>query len=110
MITILSKNYGTQKIDLETFNPMSASKESTIWHIIEHMFNLWFDHNTQPGAPMARDIKGMYEGEADQPAIYIKAGAIRQGIENFLEEVKESGKKVFNTRDIMNMDIEAAFE
>lgn len=109
-ISIISKNYGSQSINIETFNPQFASSESTIFKIIEHIFNQWFDYNTQPGAPMAKDIRGMYLGEADQPAIYSKKGAIRQGIENFIEEVKEKGLKVINTKQVMQMDIESAFE
>lgn len=108
-VSILSKNYGNQTIDLENFNPMYASVESTIFKVIEHIFNEWFDHNTQPGAPMGKDIQGMYYGECDQPAIYSKKGAIRQGIENFVECVRESGKKVVSTKDIVKMDIESAF-
>ena len=109
MITISSKNYGTQKIYIDSFNPMMASIESPIFKIIEHIFDEWFSHNTEPGAPMSSDIIGMYEGEADQPAIYSKKGAIRQGIENMIEEIKESGKKFITTKDIVKMDIESAF-
>ena len=108
-LTILSKQYGTQKINLETFAPHMAATSSTVFQIVEHMFNEWFAHNTQPGAPKGRDIVGMYEGECDQPPIYSKKGAIRQGIENLIEEVKESGRQLITTKDILKMDIESAF-
>jgi len=109
-IKVISKLYGSQFINIETFNPLMASTDSTIFKIIEHIFNDWYDHNTQPGAPLARDIQGMYYGEGDQPAIYSKKGAIRQGIENFIEEVKEANQTIFTTNDILKMDIETAFE
>ncbi len=108
--TIISKNYGKQTINIETFNPMFASKDSTIFKIVEHVFEQWFSHNTQPGAPMAKDIKGMYFGECDQPAIYSINGAIRQGIENLIEEIKERDLHTVTTAQILKMDIECAFE
>jgi hypothetical protein len=108
-ITILSKNYGSQVIDTDTFVARFAATNSTIFKIIEHIFDEWFEYSTQPGAPMNKDIQGMYYGECDQPAIYSKKGAIRQAIENLIEEVTESGKKLLTTKDIVKMDIEAAF-
>jgi hypothetical protein len=110
-LTILSKNYGSQVIDTENFDAWFASASSTIFQIVEHIWNEWFTHNTQPGAPMSKDIQGMYYGECDQPAIYSKKGAIRQGIENIIEYVTESEKPsmVLNTRDILKIDVESAF-
>ena len=110
-ISIVSKNYGNQTINTENFSAHMASTGSTIFQVIEHIFNEWFSYNTQPGAPMGKDIIGMYEGECDQPAIYSKKGAIRQGIENLIEAMLETGKDsvVLNTRQIMALDIEAAF-
>ena len=110
-ISIVSKNYGNQTIDTDNFNPSMASTSSTIFQVVEHIFNEWFSYNTQLGAPMAKDIVGMYEGECDQPAIYSKKGAIRQGIENLIEAAQEMGKSsiILNTRQITNLDIESAF-
>jgi len=108
-VSIISKNYGNQTINLDSFNPMCAAMDSSIFKIIEYIFDKWYDYNTQPGAPMCKDIEGMYYGEGDQPAIYSKKGAVRQGIENMIEEIRESGKKVVTTADILKMDIEAAF-
>lgn len=109
--TIISKNYGTQSIDTEKFNPQLASTESTIFKVVEHIFNEWFDHNTQPGAPLGKDIEGMYYGECDQPPIYSKKGAIRQGIENVIEHLIDTGKEYckLTTRDLQKIDVEAAF-
>lgn len=109
-ISIISKKYGSQKIDLNNYNPMAASYESPIFKMIEHIFDEWFAYRTQPGAPMAKDIKGMYHGEEGQPAIYHKRGAIVGGIENMIEEIKELGKSLITTKDLIKMDIEAAFE
>lgn len=109
IVTILSKQYGSQKINLETFAPHMAPTSCTAFKVVEHMFDQWYEHNTQPGAPMGKDIIGMYEGEGDQPAIYSKKGAIRQGIENLIEEVRESGRQLITTKDVLKMDIEAAF-
>lgn len=109
-LSIISKNYGSQTINLDTFEPRLASVNSPIFKIVEHMFNEWYDHSTQPGAPMCKDIEGMYFGECDQPAIYSVKGAIRQGIENLIEEAKERDFKVLNTAQIMKLDIECAFE
>lgn len=110
-VTIISKNYGTQVIDTDTFDAGYASTSSTIFKVIEHIFNEWFEYRTQPGAPMNKDILGMYEGECDQPAIYSKKGAIRQAIENMIEELLEDGKEAIRltTAQIVKMDIEAAF-
>lgn len=109
-VTIISKNYGSQKIDTNSFNPLLASKESVVYKIVRHLFDEWYSHNTQPGAPMAKDIRGMYFGEADQPAIYSVSGAIRQGIENLIEEIKDQNLSVVTTARIVKMDIECAFE
>jgi hypothetical protein len=111
-ITIVSKLYGRQTIDTDNFIASYASTSSTVFQVIEHIFNDWFDYNTQPGAPMGRDIEGMYYGEGDQPAIYSKKGAIRQGIESLIELLQETEKPsvIVTTKDIMKMDIEAAFE
>jgi len=109
-IKIISKLYGTQIVNIDTYNPLMASVDSPVFKIIEHIFNDWYAHNTQPGAPMAKDIEGMYYGEGDQPAIYSKKGAIRQGIENLIEEVKELNKSIITTKDIQLMDIESAFD
>lgn len=108
--TIISKNYGSQKIDINNFNVLSLPTNCTIFKIIEHMFNDWFEHNTQPGAPLGKDIEGMYFGEGDQPAIYSKKGAIQQGVEVLVELLLESPKSVITTKDIMRMDIECAFQ
>lgn len=109
-LTIISKNYGSQSINVDTFNPEMASASSTVFKIVEHMFNEWFDHNTQPGAPLAKDIEGCYFGYCDQPAMYSKKGAIRQGIENLIQEAIELGKSILTTKDILKMDIECAFD
>lgn len=79
---------------------------------MEHLFDDWFAYRTQPGAPMGKDIQGMYLGELDQPAIYSKRGAIVQAIENLIEIAQESGKEsvIYNTRQLQQLDIECAFE
>ena len=111
-ITVVSKNYGSQSINTDTFSPHLVSTGSTIFKIVEHLFNDWYDHHTQPGAPMRKDIEGMYYGEGDQPAIYGKRGAIIGGIENLIEACQEMDKPIviLNTKQISNLDIECAFE
>ncbi len=110
-LTIKSKNYGTQVItDVENFAAETASKNSTVFLIVKHIFNEWYNYNTQPGAPMAKEIPGMYFGECDQPAIYTVTGAIYGGIQNLIEIALEEGKSFLTTKDIMKMDIECAFE
>lgn len=109
-LTIISKNYGKQSINIESFVPEYASTDSTVFKIVEHIFNEWFDYNTQPGAPLAKDIKGCYFGYCDQPAIYSKKDAIRQGIDNLIQEAIELGKTILTTKDILKMDIECAFD
>lgn len=110
-ISILSKKYGNQTINTEDYNPHTAGTNTPAFKIVEDIFNEWFDHSTQPGAPMGRDIIGMYEGEGDQPAIYTKTGAIRQGIENLITEAEETDKPtiILNEGQIQKFDIEAAF-
>ncbi len=109
-IKIISKNYGNQEIDTDIYKPTLAAPESPVFKIIEHIFNTWYDHNTQPGAPMGKDIKGMYYGEGDQPPIYTRKGAIRQGIEAMIQEAQDNNRTLLNTRDILKMDIESQFE
>lgn len=58
---------------------------------------------------MAKDLEGMYYGECDQPAIYTKRGAIIQAIEDMIELAKETGKTRITSRDLIIMDLEAAW-
>lgn len=109
-LTVISKNYGNQTINTDTYIPEYAACDTPLFKIIEHIFSEWYNHNTQPGAPMGKDIQGMYFGEGDQPAIYSVKGAIRQGIQNLIDLAVESGKQIFNTADIVKLDIESAFE
>jgi hypothetical protein len=109
-VTVISKYFGSQVIDTDNFYPAFAPVNSPVFKMIEYLFNRWFDHNTQPGAPGHREIRGMYYGETGQPAIYSKMGAIRHGIEILLEEISERGLEVVTTKDIMTFDIECAFE
>lgn len=83
-----------------------SSLSHPIFQAVEKRFNEWFDHNTQPGAPMGKDIEGMYYGECDQPVIYSKKGAIRQAIEEMQIEAEETGKPIL----ISSFDVEASFE
>lgn len=107
-VSIISKNYGRQTIDSD--NTFSVFNEnSTVFKIVEHLFNEWFKHNTEPGAPMRESIEGMYYGDCDQPATCDIRGAIEDGIEIALEEIRTLGKKVISTKDFLNMDIESAF-
>jgi hypothetical protein len=109
-LQIITKNYGTQNIDTNMFDENFVSKNSTIYKIVEHLFNEWYEYNTQDGSPMGSDYKGMYNGECDQPAIYIKSGAIRDGISVLISEAIELGKSVLTTKEIVKFDIESAFE
>lgn len=109
-ITVKSTKFGIQQINLDEFDPSMASPSSAIFKEIEAMFDKWFEHSTAPGAPMGRDILGMYNGEGDQPAIYSRRGAIIQGIETFIELAQDAAKPVITTQDILAMDIETAFE
>jgi hypothetical protein len=109
-LVIISKNYGNQNIDTNTFDELSVSRFSTIYRIVEHIFNEWYEDSTESGRPLCNDIKGMYEGEYDQPPIYGKVGAIRDGISILIQEAIELGKSVITTKDIITFDIECAFE
>ena len=107
LIRVVSKNYGVQEIDLETFNP-ARCKGSTIYQVVQHIFQSWYDYMTEPGAP--GEYQAKYCGDIDQPAIYDVHGAIVQGVETFIEIAQETGIRVWNTRQISALDIEAAFE
>lgn len=109
-VTIKSKMYGFQTINIDTFDANRVSSDSTIFKVVEHLFNDWFEHNTQPGAPCGKDIEFCYYGDSDEPAVYSKRGAIIQGIEEIIEFVRDSGRQLITTKDILNMDIEAAFQ
>ena len=109
-LKIITQNYGTQNIDTDIFDENSESQNSTIYKIVEHIFNEWYDYNTQDGSPMGNDYKGMYNGEYDQPPIYMKSGAIRDGISVLISEAIELGKSVLTTKEIVKFDIESAFE
>lgn len=107
-IKFVSKNFGSQTIDTENYNPSIASVHSPIFQMVEYMFDEWYESR----AANDREIIAMYNGDGDQPAIYSKKGAIRQGIETVIEIAEESKKPsmVVNSRDLMKMDIESAFE
>ena len=77
-----------------------------VFLFVENLFNEWYDHNTQPGAPMGKDIEGMYNGDADQPAIYSKNGAIIQAIEEMIDEADKTQMPV----NISLFDVDACFE
>ncbi len=110
-LTIISKNYGTQTIYVESYDPWMAATNSTLFKIIEHMFNDWWDKHTEPGAPLWKDVIGCYNGWGeDEPAIFSKKGAIRGGIEMLIELAQEENLSVVTTKDILKMDIECAFE
>lgn len=109
-LTIKSKNFGIIKINSNTFNPMFASVSSPIFKLVEHMFNDWYEHHTQKGAPCCEDIILCYEGDIDQPAIYSKKGAIRQAIENLVEYMTENNITFLTTKEIYKADLEAAFQ
>jgi hypothetical protein len=83
-----------------------SSPSHAVFQYVEKKFDEWFEHNTQPGAPMGKDIQGMYYGEADQPAIYSKKGAIQQAIENAIDQANEDNKPVL----LSSFGIECAFE
>ena len=108
-LTLISRNYGTQTIDTETFRPYRAGDESTIFLIVEHIFETWME--TAPQSAIEP-----YQHDYDQPAIYSIAGAITHGIELLIEsaEMLAASRKVealtLTTREIQNMDIECAFE
>ena len=109
-ITIKSKKFGLININTENYNPMFASVESPIFKLVEHIFNDWYEHNTQSGAPCSSDIILCYEGSDEQPPFYSKTNAIRQGIENLLEYMAEENISFITTKDIYKADLEAAFQ
>jgi hypothetical protein len=110
-ISLITKNFGSQSINTDTFDPSRVSSSSTIFKAIEWIFNEWYEHNTQPGAPLGKDIICCYNGWGDgEPAIFSKRGAIIGGIENLIEYALESKKQVFNSRELRAIDIECAFE
>lgn len=107
---IITKLYGIQIIDTDTFIAEMASSKSTVFRAVEHIFNEWFAHNTQQGAPLAKDIELCYYGSEEQRAIYSKKGAIRKGIENLIQYIIENKLHCLSTNDFYKADIECAFE
>ena len=107
-VKIISKNFGTQVIDTDNYL-LKVRKTDTLYQCVKHIFCEWIEEATEAGAPMAKDIKGMYYGEADQPAIYDSHGAILQAIENLIEEAEVENITVITTKKLLEMDLEAAF-
>lgn len=106
-LTIISKNFGTQKIWLDSFDSNKASKSSTIFKVIEHIFNEWY----VVASKFSKDVVNCYNGWGDdEPAVYSKVDAIRAGIDALIEYAVENNKSVLNTRQIQQLDIESAFE
>ena len=106
-LTIISKNYGTQKIWIDSFDSNKASKLSTIYKVVEHIFNDWYSH-ASAGQP---DVVGCYNGWGeDEPALYSKVGAIRQGIGDLIDYAIENKLSVMTTKQIQNIDLEATFQ
>lgn len=107
-IKFVSKNYGSQVIDTESYAPWKASVSSPLFQMIEYLFDEWYESR----ASNDREIVAMYNGDGDEPACYSKKGAVRGGIEVAIEIAQESKKDfmVITSRDLMKMDIECAFE
>lgn len=104
-LTLISRNYGTQTIDTQTFRPLRARTDSTIYQIVEHIFEQWFEnaHSSQV-APYQHN----YEGGA----AYNKRGAINQAMDLIIDIAEERDVEALTitTRELQNWDIEAAFE
>jgi hypothetical protein len=110
-ITFKTKLFGDQKIDMSSAEPWMMSRQTAIWKAVEYMFDKWFEKNTAKGAPMRKDIMGMYHGEIGQPATQSREGAIEEGIAIFFQQVEQQKEKtIFTTVDLQEMDIESAFQ
>ena len=91
----------------ETFEgPSEVSTDSTLFSKVEQLFNTWYDHNTQEGAP--GEYKEKYEGEE---AIYTKIGAIEQAIEQIFDVAHEQDETVITWQHAYRTyDLECSFE
>ena len=103
LLTIVSKNYGTQTIDTDTFSGRAQKSSSTIYQICEHLFNQWAE-NCHPFALEP------YQSWDEQASHFSKRGAILAAMDMILEVAEERKASKITTRDIQNMDIEASFE
>jgi hypothetical protein len=74
--TIVSKKYGSQVIDLESVKVSDFKTNSTVFKIVEYLFNEWFEYNTQSGAPLAKDIKGCFVDGEKMRLLYIVKGEL----------------------------------
>lgn len=101
-LTLISKNYGSQVIDTENFAWYFASTSSTVYKVVEHIFNDWYESSPDW-------VRCQYDAN-DSESIYSYVGAIRDGIKLFLEVAEEKNLSRVTTRDISNWDIEAAFQ
>jgi hypothetical protein len=107
-VKFISAKYGVQFIDTEKYDPSAEKSYSTLFRCVEYLFEKWW--KTAPS-----EYISMYLGEEGCPPIYTRKGAIRQGIELFIESVIEEfeGKSfvILDTRDLVRLlDIEAAFQ
>lgn len=84
----------------------SITTSHPLFKAVEQQFDEWYNHNTQPGAPLAKDIKGCYYGYFDEPACFSKVGAIEQAIEEMINEADETGKPV----SVNTFDFDAVFQ
>ena len=108
-ITIITRRFGSQVIDTETFIPERAAASSTIFKCFEFIFDNWYEAATAPGVGMGKDIEGMYCGEGDQPAIYSRRGAIIEAMEILIEDAQENSKSLYTSRDLQKLDVEGCF-
>lgn len=108
--TLISKEYGTQVIDTEVVTAFNVALDSVIFKIVEHLFDKWYNDNTEAGAPFAREIRTCYYGDWDTPAEYSRTDAIKDGIELLIDSALESGKNIITTKDVLSYDIIPAFE
>lgn len=107
-IKFISKTYGIEFIDTDTYEPIKAKTSSTIFKCVEYLFEKWFE-------TAQSEYRAMYLGEEDCPAIFTRKGAIRNGIELFIENIVETFEgNDFLTLDTCHLlkylDIEAAFQ
>jgi hypothetical protein len=109
-LQFLFPKYPSQTIDTDFYDSTIEYTTSSLFQYVEDRFNEWFDHNTQDGSPMGKDICGWYYGEGDQPAIFSKTGAIQEGINILIEEALELNKRLITPQDLEKFDIECAFE
>jgi hypothetical protein len=111
LVNVVTKKFGTFTIDVVEIVPDLLPTSHPLYQMVEQLYNEWYDNRMAQGGLRAKDTRGMYFGEGDQPAIYSRDGAIVEGMNALVEYITERERTTITSKEIWHKaDITAVFE